>query len=111
MTTILAPTPSDPVADAYSRLVGYYTGTPAAGRHAAAPKPDTNLPTVPADTLAFTIGDNNDPNRIYGIWVRENHTSHLDLETADGGHLEIPVELIPTLAIALRNAPSMAVFR
>jgi hypothetical protein len=94
-------------------IMTHHTGTPAAGRHAA-PVTFDNAPTVPADTLAFTIGGHDDDNQLRAFWVREAGTSHLEIEggqSPNGSALVIRTDQIPMLAAVLREVPNLAATR
>lgn len=75
-------------------------------KHALLDPPRT---TIPADSLAFAIGKPGDPNQIRGYWVRQDGTSHMELEDGHGGHLDLDLAQIPTLAAMLRGAPALEV--
>jgi hypothetical protein len=77
------------------------------GRHAYTDAPDR--PTIPADCLAFVLGKTDDPNQVRAYWVREDGTSHLELENAAGQHFPLRLDQMPQLAVLLRGAPDLAV--
>lgn len=88
----------------------HHTGTPVAGRRAAAVSHDG--PTVPADTLAFVVGTNDDPNQLRGFWVREDHGTHLEIEGGGqkpGDALKLRLDQMPMLTALLREMPNLVV--
>jgi hypothetical protein len=71
-------------------------------------------PTIPDDTLAFVIGDHDDPNQIRAFWVRESCSSHLEIEGGgqkSGETLKLRVNQILTMATLLRETDGFAKYQ
>jgi hypothetical protein len=91
-------------------IMTHHTGTPVAGRHVAPVTFDG--PRIPADTLAFTIGDHDDPNQIRAFWVRADNGTHLEIEGGGqnpGDALMIRLDQMPMLTALLREMPNLVV--
>lgn len=76
-------------------------------RHAA---PAAPVETIPADSLAFTIGTHDDPNQLRGFWVRTDHTSRLEIDgpgLVPGTSLIVRLDQIAALVVLLRNADAL----
>jgi hypothetical protein len=68
-------------------------------------------PPIPADTLAFTICDHDDPNQLRAFWVRTGTTTHLEIEGGNlpaGTHLTIRLDQMVPLAALLHESPKFA---